>query len=163
VIIDLLVIGALFSWLILSILAQRRPTRVFKYDRLGLLPNYRFFAPRPISYDLFLVTRAYGEDGVQEAWRFYDIAQKGLWCFIWNPRHRLRKGITDLISSLRQHRDVGSLHLTHAYLVLLNLTTARYRMRGHVAKVQFALVRSNGYEGGDPEMFFLFHIHAVSN
>jgi hypothetical protein len=158
-ILDLLVVGTLFCWFVCSILAQRRPTRMFTFDPGGLLPNYRFFAPRPISFDLYLVTRTSDRDS-KGTWEFYDVSQKSLGCLVWNPHHRLRKGITDLVGSLRRAANSAHIHLTHPYLVLLNLTVNRYGNRPDVNGVQFALVRSYGYERSSLEMFFISNIHA---
>jgi hypothetical protein len=150
------------AWLFMAILAQRRPSRILRYDVLGLLPNCRFFAPRPIAFDFEIYSRSFDRLGAPSVWKPLVTSVKGSWCCLWNPGHRLRKTCADLTKLLRQHRkNADVLHLSHPYLQMLSATTELYRDALDATSVQFAITRSRGYEDDTLEIIFLSYTHPL--
>ena len=156
-------LAALFLavWAILSCVVQRTGVpHIVVFDDLGLLPNNRFFAPRPVSMDLALLVRF--RDGASDAtpWRSMVRGRKHpLLCFVWNPQHRVRKALYDSTELLQDGRlSADIVHVSYPYLLLLNVATAQARHEGH-EYVQFAITAYPGFESGIHNLVFLSSFH----
>jgi hypothetical protein len=158
---DFVVATILLSWLVASVFAQPRPSRVLAsrwYDFNGLLPNYRFFAPRPIAYD-YIIEYRFGRGEQPSVWRSLPIEEKNGMCWVWNPSQRLRKGVNDLVALLLRARADDSILVSHPYVAILNVATALAAAEGGIA-VQFRVVRSGGHSC-TREIIFRSQAHSV--
>ncbi|UTW62799.1 hypothetical protein KFE98_01180 [bacterium SCSIO 12741] len=113
---------AMFS--IASILYQIKPIQkvLLKYDPLGLLPNYSFFAPKPISNDFRIVYRV--KD--RKEWEEVPMYQKFyLFRFLWNPFKYYNKGFIDSCQAVHKEysllKDKNLIQLSIHYLNLLSV------------------------------------------
>jgi hypothetical protein len=150
----------LLTWLVCSCVAQWDVPWLFRLDFLGLFPNCKYFAPKPISLDLAVYVRSIDDKENFSPWRSLVPAQKGVLCAIWNPQHRLRKAIHDLLGMLQQHdAKEETRHLSLPYLLLLNATTAKLCAGNRVAGVQFVISGYAGYENAVQDIIFLSHLH----
>lgn len=171
---------ALFAlWFLVSVLFQIRPVaaRIGRFDRLGLLPKWTFFAPNPGIHDHHIIYRecdasldvAKARDAGPVAglspWRqLADLCSGHNILFVWNPQRRVTKTISDLVNSLAITRRAvaGSPHLiqfTVDYFLLLHLVQ---RGASECVKRQFAIVRSHGFASErSTELVFISNFHNV--
>jgi hypothetical protein len=77
------------------------------YDILGFIPNYKFFAPNPVQYDLVLLvrfarldSRSDEELGFSEWVDLEAVCVRKSYFFFYNPYRRIYKSISDLFSAL---------------------------------------------------------------
>jgi hypothetical protein len=159
---DASIIAFFAIWFLFSILAQSDKPIVLKYDHLGLLPTCRFFAPRPVSKDFSVYAKATGSMNYSTAWKPLFYSKKNWWCFIWNPQHRLRKTIGDLLRQLETTKEMDEFkHLSLPYLTLLNSATSIFAKDKHAESVQFMLTSFAGYEDSTNELVFLSNVHRI--
>ena len=131
----ILVIG-----IISTILVQFKKSKVRDYDFLGLLPSFRFFAPRPVTRDLKIYAQAFDTNGNESSWKELFISEKKWYCFIWNPQHRLRKTVIDIYSDLDEFREAKDIwHLSYPYLILLYASTFLFNANNQYKSVQLIL------------------------
>jgi hypothetical protein len=158
---DGLVLSFFGLWFLCSCIAQRRVLpRVLRRDQAGLIPNCRFFAPRPVSFDLSVYLRTQDERGCHSSWQPLVEGDKTSLCFVWNPSHRLRKTVYDLTDMLQQQDRRETWHLSYPYLLLLNAcTTAARSLPEHGRRVQFVITARAGYEDIIQNIIFLSHFH----
>jgi len=161
---DIFIIAVLAVWLIASILAQVRNTarlRSYWHDFGGLLPSYKFFAPRPVSADYQILYRFIGEGDVAGEWIPLFEPGKPIYCCVWNPRQRLTKAISDLIAVLFPHTDNESnVQTSRAYLLIVNHITSIARSAG--VPVQFIITKSNGFEDTTDYIILGSYVHPHS-
>lgn len=148
---------ALAAWMISSVLAQKPLSRVLQFDLFGLLPNCRFFAPKPVSHDLSIYVRSIDKEGRRAPWQMLIKEKKEPWCVLWNPQHRLKKAIHDILEMLQSHSEDRTIwHLSYPYLLLLNV--AAFRLKS-AAAIQFVITAHAGYENDNQKLVFLSHVH----
>ena len=167
------------AWLLLSILYQVRPiaNRLGRYDRLGLLPRWTFFAPNPGIYDHHIIYRecdparvqdvlAHGTGDGLSGWKQLDGLCSGYNVpLVWNPQRRVTKTITDVVNAMMtvrravEHRP-NLIQFTLEYFLLLHLVQRHVRQG---ALCQFAIVRSHGFAGErEPAIVFLSNFHPAA-
>lgn len=145
-----LVISILSAFTVLSILHQFRPLQphLRKRDKLGLLPNYSFFAPKPMTSDYRLIYKRAGGDDAE--WVEVPICtDAGLSRLVWNPDKYVNKAFVDtcnfLIDEFHRLPEKPLIRISLHYLTLM-LTVARHlgrsRQQGHA--VRFAVVSTGG-------------------
>ena len=162
-------IGVFFgAWLVLSALNQFghgkliRPVK--QRDLFSLIPIWTFFAPRPGITDFNVVYRDRSPDGAYSRWCELEPLAPVPFRAFWNPRKRMRKGLTDVCNSLLRvaARKVGSrMYVQLPYLMLLNsVSAAPATVPG--ARRQFAIVRSFGYTPlREPVVLFVSALHEL--
>ncbi|WP_030872752.1 hypothetical protein [Streptomyces sp. NRRL F-2747] len=146
-------VGACFAgWLTASVLNQFSLgwcKRLLRYDRLGLVPRWTFFAPKPAREDIHVVYRDRGET-TMGPWRSLTTAPPNPWVrWIWNPGRFERKAAIDLVNGLRNTR-----HLVKEHPRALILSTSYVGLAGWVVRQareetaayrEFAVLTSTGY------------------
>lgn len=99
------------GWLIFSFLAQgetRINKRVKELDWLGIIPNYKFFCPVPLTVDYHLYYRIQTADGHWNEWEELEIVRRNPWiCFLWNPAKRDRKVFHASVKATRNLKKKG--------------------------------------------------------
>ena len=124
------------SWFTLSAYAQVRKCP-WRRRFLGLVPRFHFFAPRAVNTDYSVRWRVFPGD----PWQDITINRKTFWCGLWNPNHRIRKGIRYASRSTRlaispYRKD----SMSDSYLRILNFASRPARATG-ASSVQFCLIR----------------------
>jgi hypothetical protein len=156
---DFCAVVFLLIWLFASCVAQWDVPLLLRWDILGLLPNCRFFAPRPVSHDLAVYFRTQSDQGLS-LWRPLVTECKGTFAFLWNPEHRLRKSVHDLTEMLQLNEGTrDTRHLSYPYLALLNAATTKLDPDAHASRVQFVITAYAGYEDFVQKIVFLSHFH----
>ncbi|ARV16644.1 hypothetical protein [Polaribacter sp. SA4-12] len=152
---------ALFSfWLISTALYQFNTSFLDKVDIFGLLPSFRFFAPRPVSRDLRVYCKGYTLNREATNWIPVLKSTKNYWCFIWNPDHRLRKSIFDLYEELDPFRKTPDIwHLTLPYLIFLNAAESTLKSKPGIDQIQFTVACFAGFEDSTHDLLFISNLH----
>ena len=168
---ELLVAAILAIWLVLSVLNQvnwKPNSAIRRADIFHLIPRWHFFAPRPATFDYHFVYRTLsaGHDVVQDWEPILEIPRRTLLSSVWNPTRRLRKLRVDATQALlRSSREKGGgerdiVLLSLPYLLLLN--SACSRSRDDAAFVQFAVLRTHGFESDrPPQVMIRSELHAI--
>jgi hypothetical protein len=122
---EVLVFLLYIGWLLISLLAQGRSSdvrilnkKLRKWDVFNVIPNYKFFCPKPAQLDYHLFFHFKRQDGSWDNWTELDIRKRHpFWCFIWNPHKRGRKVLVKFVKSVREKhkREKG-----HLYYMMLN-------------------------------------------
>lgn len=152
---------------LLLTLAGQHPHRDFSRvrtkDYLSLLPNWRFFAPNPATFDYHFLYRTVDADGSASTW--HDVSgivdRKPMHLF-WFPTRRADKGVFDacheILPCLDQGFSVAS--RTPGYRLIIEHVRTRITSQGtpagDVRGFQFALTSGAGYDTGHkPRLMFL--------
>jgi hypothetical protein len=159
---NILITLFLLLWLISAIFSQGKQKKILRFDFLGLIPNCRFFAPRPISRDLNVYARGLSTIGETTPWKPIFFTKKPWYCFIWNPHQRLRKILLDLLQQLQRFRDEkDTWHISFPYLTLLYTSTHLFNKNPNMYSVQFMIACHAGYEEDTNDILFLSNIHRI--
>lgn len=101
---DGIITGILGGFLLLSMFFQMRGKlpfkKIWRFDTYGIMPNYSFFAPNPLTNDfrvVFRLSTPNGNEGFQEI-RLYKF--KKWYRFVLNPFKYYNKGLIDLCVAL---------------------------------------------------------------
>ncbi|MFD7530797.1 MULTISPECIES: hypothetical protein [unclassified Streptomyces] len=98
----------LAGWFAITLVSQH-PHRSFdwfrQFDRMGAIPNWRFFAPFPIRYDFVVLFRVVSEGGEVSPWTRLVGGDGRSWsAVVWSPERRHEKAVLtvcgDLVSTL---------------------------------------------------------------
>lgn len=156
------VIFLLTVFIIATIFAQFKDSKVRKYDILGLLPSFRFFAPRPVTRDLKIYAQAIDINGNETKWKELFGGEKQWYCFLWNPQHRLRKAVIDIYSDIDEFREAKDIwHLSFPYLILLYSSTFLFNSDSNNTHVQFMITCYAGNEEQVHDIIFKSNVHAI--
>jgi hypothetical protein len=154
----------LLVWLAASVIGQfpgRWNEALRARDAFGLIPSWSFFAPNPARSDCHLVYRHVLDDGGVTEWTEAFVWRSTWTRAIWNPDRRVEKAISDANSHLARRKDVGGVHWSTPYLLLLNYVSGLPAPADAVA-VQFALLGSFGYDAdAAPFARFLSDAHPL--
>ncbi|MFD0407333.1 hypothetical protein [Kitasatospora sp. NPDC127116] len=154
---------ALTAWFIVSAVGQltvprRLLDRLRAWDIFGIVPNYRFFAPRPVQHDYHLLMRTAGSSGEFGPW--HQVAgppDRCWWHIAWNPDRRAFKGLSDVMSVAHRF-DVQrprAVQVSLPYLAILNYVTAVASRDPAAREVQFVLAISHGVLSDEsPDVIF---------
>jgi hypothetical protein len=143
---------------------QISASRLLRWDSVGFVPGFSFFAPNPGSHDYVLVYRTF-TNGLASYWKDpLDARPRSLTSAIWNPNKRVRKAMIDLSGSLAHSATIqpnsNDIMLSIPYLLMLHHVS---RLASHdkaATKVQFALLTAAGPRGTrEVEMLFSSAIH----
>lgn len=172
---DYAILAVLAVWLIASIMAQSRESRLLKTrwrDFLGLLPNYRFFAPEPISFDHKIVYRVLVNDLEAGPWSPLSIPPRHRHSWVWNPHQRLATGVNDVVNLLFRYAQdpfwLSRLHVSLPYILILNHLSALVRVEcretiaaSEKVAIEFAITRAPGFENNQELVVFKSYAHRV--
>ncbi len=128
---DYLIVGILSLFTVLSMLYQLRPilplTWLWRMDQIGLIPNYSFFAPLPLTSDFRVVYRI-TDSGQQSDFKEITIYRHFLWFrFLFNPFKYYNKGLIDLCVALiteykaLDEEERNFIQISHNYLSIFRL------------------------------------------
>jgi hypothetical protein len=165
--------GVLGGWLAVTAAAQE-PTRRYdakirRLDPLGLMiPDWRFFAPRPGMHDQHLLVRDELPNGDFTPWKETCQVEPRKWHhFFWYPGQRAEKVVVDAVSGLITMQPIladrkEDVQVSIPYLTLLNYVTHQVPHHPETKRVQFLIANSAGYdESEEPTMVFLSNPHPL--
>ncbi len=159
-----LVAGFFALWAIASLaaLVPRFTSWLRDHDLVGLLPQWKFFAPIPGRGDFYLLYRdIYAED--MTGWTELPLGgERRWWNFLWNPRRRERKAVFDAARELPLYltpEEKDAVHVSVPYLLMLSYVSAQPRTLPPL-RTQFLLMY--GEAGGAPEVSMLSYMHGHS-
>jgi hypothetical protein len=171
VIVECFIAGILVIHLLLSAAAQISQGRLVRplrrRDILGLIPTWTFFAPSPGRNDYHLLIRDETVTGSFSPWREVTADETSPVRALWNPGKRLRKGLSDHISSLlrslpEQGGDASYIVFHPSYLALLWWISHMPR-DPFAVKRQFAVAMTSGFasQRTEPAPLFVSYLHAL--
>lgn len=140
---------------------------ISRFDALGLLPQWSFFAPNPGTEDIHVLMRDWHDDNAGP-WIPIDFPDRGLSRAIWHPERFERKVLNDLTMGLRQCAAANPgtpavVLLSAPYLLLLHWILCQPERGQRPTHRQFALVRTHGFPPKrTSNIEFLSHVHAVA-
>lgn len=147
VLIILIVVLAIFT--IASILYQIKKLQpsVQKIDKFNLLPNYSFFAPRPLSTDYriaFTVNSKENKEWVEvPMYKDFNVFR-----FIWNPFKYYNKGFIDSCQFLLQEYQALDekkfIQISLYYLNFLTIISKVIKPKEENQQIRYVLMNSNG-------------------
>ncbi len=169
-----LIIAILGIFTILSIAFQVRAKLPFKgiwrFDNSGLMPNYTFFAPRPLTQDFRVIYRSSGEGGKKD-WQELDIYKKAPFLsFCFNGFKYYNKGLIDsciaLLTEFRELNDDSKnfIQVSSNYIGIFNVIKSNLEGGSTVHKeVEFAVVSTqNTIDNRMASILFRSFKHDVS-
>jgi len=158
------VLIVLFMFTIISQFQNKLVDNIRKRDILNFLPAWYFFAPRPVTYNLYLLYRDEYSNNELSAWKQVEFSTiRKWWHFAWNPKKRLNKSFFDIFKDLMDHIKINSkeefIVTSLPYLVLLNFITNKEHA-SFAQRTQFAVIRKEaGME--EHEMLFVSFFHEI--
>ncbi|MFF3396260.1 hypothetical protein ACFYW1_35790 [Streptomyces sp. NPDC002669] len=158
---------ALAGWFTATVLSQH-PHRVFdglrRFDRLGLIPNWRFFAPIPAQHDYVVLHRLVHADRSTGGWqRPSQPYERGWTSVLWSPQRRHVKSVLMVcgkLSGVVASAGVQGITENHLYRILREYVRAEIASypaseRENAVAFQFVVVKSGGYDPGvKPKFIF---------
>jgi hypothetical protein len=146
-------------WIISSLCRQIFHHKFAVYDKFDLLPNCRFFAPRPLSHDYRIYAKGINTvENTETVWRPIVRDKRSWWNFLWNPRAKLIKTVFDLSVTFISNPKVTQLHLP--YLIILNHCDDLFKNE-NIDQIKFMVVKYAGYDDSDFQLIFESKIHAI--
>jgi len=159
---DLIIPAFFLVWFVASVFAQFKNSKVRGYDYLGILPSFRFFAPRPVTRDIRVFAKGITENKNESAWKELFYADKKWYCFAWNAQHKLRKAVIDIYSDFDAFRESPTIwHVTFPYLIILNAANAIFENSMEFTRVQFMITCFAGHEESTHDIIFLSNEHEI--
>ena len=154
------------AWFLISLVSLVPSWRnhIRRYDRLTLIPEWKFFAPNPGQWDYYLVYRDQLPDGNVTDWTEVAVdAPRAWWNVIWNPAKRGNKALTDCVVLLAKHLAAQdpAIEASVPYLTLLNHISSFPRLGG-TEYTQFALIQFHARGSQEePELLFSSALHSL--
>jgi hypothetical protein len=159
------VLGSLFLATLLR-LVPSLAGHVARFDTLGLVPEWRFFAPKPGRGDHVLLYRDSADGRGWGPWTELSLVAPRRWHhFVWNPERRAKKALLDFVAALMATiRATGTegVEITTPYLALLLYVTTVVERAAAPALTQFLLLDHDGSAGPDefvPMFLSRAHLH----
>ena len=149
-----LVIATLCAWVGATLALQAPKLRPWLRGKeiSVLIPEYRFFAPKPVEGDYHLLYRDVFADGTATAWTEVCLLRpRTLGHAFFHPTKRERKALFDAIVQLQdlQPKEPRAIAMTVPYLAVLNYVSSLPRTV-RPAHTQFAVMQSYGWLSSKP-------------
>lgn len=160
------VIGFFGIWALLCILVYIPKLKKFirQQDLLRLIPEWRFFAPKPALGDFHLLYQDTFRDGSCTTWtEIRPTIERSWWNIVWNPGKRERKALFDVVNVLNSQLAISDKVVEGSlpYLTLLNHVSSLPRSLSP-AFTRFLLMRSQGaFPEKEPDILFLSGVHEL--
>ncbi|MEZ4807819.1 MAG: hypothetical protein R2815_10190 [Flavobacteriales bacterium] len=146
----------------MSVVGQVMQGVVFRYDMFDLIPNCRFFAPQPVSFDYRVLLQVGDEKGDWSYWFPLFNGDKRWFCFVWNPKHRMHKLVFEIVRQLSALPPEAEFrHISYPYLLLLSACSRRARAIPGTVRVRYMVVSSPGFEGTELSINLVSNEHRV--
>lgn len=161
-----LIIGFFGIWTMLCLLVHIPRLKIFirQLDLFLLIPEWRFFAPKPALGDFYLLYQDTFHDGSCTNWtEVRPMLERSRWNIFWNPGKRERKALFDAVNLLNVRISLSdkSLEGSTAYLTLLNHVSSLPRSLSP-ASTRFLLMKSHGASPEkEPDVMFISGVHEL--
>ena len=161
-----LIVGVFVFWAALSLLVHvpRCHQAIRGADLLSLVPEWKFFGPKPGQYDYFLLFRDLLPDGTVTPWKEVIVAPpRRWWNWAWNPGRRGNKALFDLVTEFAAHimEKDPAIEISIPYLSLLTTVSAQPRLQA-TAQTQFMVMIAFGADPDRPsELLYVSKPHDV--
>ncbi|WKD87032.1 hypothetical protein KCTC32516_02412 [Polaribacter huanghezhanensis] len=149
--IDYITITILSAFTVLSIVFQLRNKfnlkKIWKLDKYGIIPNYSFFAPLPLTNDFRIIYRLTINDMSKNDFEELDIYQYKNWyqC-LFNPFKYYNKGLIDLcVALLKEYKNLEQdskkfIQVSSNYIGILNIISDSIKSQNIDDEVEFSIV-----------------------
>jgi hypothetical protein len=145
-----LIIGTLAIFTVASVLYQFKSmkSKLVKFDKLNILPNYSFFAPKPFENDYRLVYKIIAEE--ESEWTEVPMYRKfNLLRIFWNPFKYYNKGMIDscqfLLTEFNALKNKNFIQVSESYInILLVISKCLNRKEKNTETIRFAILASEG-------------------
>lgn len=144
-----IVVGALVIFTVASVLNQIGPIHLAltKFDRLGILPNYSFFAPTPMVNDYRLVYRIVADDESASEWHELPVCGDARPTrALFNPLKYYNKAFIDGCNFILQEyaalENKRYIQLSDYYIGMLRLIAQLVPAERAGMRIRFAVVSS---------------------
>lgn len=157
-----IVLSIIFTlWVVFTIVRQLNNSKIQNFDSLDLIPNCRFFAPKPLSkdYRIFSQVISSGDCNGQDVYTSCFSYEKRWYAFAWNPNQKIIKTVNDLCASII--KNLQSKNYDLPYFILLNMVNELYKHDQDAQKIRFVIVFYSGYENQDYTIAFQSNIHTI--
>jgi hypothetical protein len=141
------------AWLLSTVIVLIPQAReaIRAWDLLQLIPEWRFFAPRPGRNDYFLLYRCHDADRKPTPWKEVSLSRdRGFHNVIWNPCRRERKAWLDMVSELldvyKGQPNAGA-QASVPYIAILRAVSREAKASHPGHSVQFLIVSRDGLAG----------------
>jgi hypothetical protein len=161
-----LVIGFFGIWALLCVLVYIPKLKkvIRQRDWFKLIPEWRFFAPKPAQGDFHLLYQDTFSDGSCTTWtEVRPTIERSGWNIVWNPGKRERKALFDVVNVLNARISISDKALEGSlpYLTLLNHISSLPRSLSP-AFTRFLLMRSYGASPEkEPDILFISGVHEL--
>lgn len=136
-----------------------------RWDPLGLIPMWWFFAPNPARGDFYFLYRDRLRDGAVTDWTEIQAARRRWWNMAWNPGRRQRKALFDIVTALaaraQETTDV-TIQVSLPYLALLNYVSRLPRSAASES-TQFIVMQTDADAPDEPRAVFMSRLHRLSD
>lgn len=157
--VDIALVVIFVIWAIASLLRQIFP-KLEEYDALDLLPNCRFFAPRPISKDLRIFIQASNELGeFTTNWLPLVEYKRYWWNLLWNPELKVIKTIFDLSVCFINNKPTSIYSLY--YLIVLNYSNSLLQNTLEHKSVRFMVISYPGFQDQTFSLVYESNAHQI--
>lgn len=144
--------GMLAIFTVASILNQIKQfkQKLVRFDPLSVLPNYSFFAPKPIANDYRLAYKIVA--GNDSDWLELPMYKKFSWLrVLWNPFKYYNKGMIDtshfLLMEFNELENKKFIQVSLHYLSILMVISDHLKSkRAKDLTVRFAIIASGGVD-----------------
>lgn len=163
-----LILGFYVVWFLLSVGHQLKsnglPWNLKKLDVFNVIPGWRFFGPKPVKNDYFLLYRDKIGDEIHGFEEIILYENSSFVKFIFNPTSRIKKTFLTVAQSFTKinKEDVNpdSVILSLGYITVLTIVN-RYKANGKCLR-QFVVLRSKGFsDNAEPEILIASEFHEV--
>lgn len=164
--------GVLGIWLAATVVSHDPWRKFDKLRRLDkthmLIPEWRFFGPRPSMHDNHLLVRDELPDGEFTAWQEVCASKDRTWYhMMWFPGRRAEKTIGDIANEFNLMppeitENEAVLQLSTPYLTLLNYMVHQVPHHPEAKRAQFMLATSAGHDTSEePTVSFKSNLHPL--
>lgn len=133
-------------------------------DYLSLVPEWKFFAPRPGEHDFHLLYRDMDEEGKASSWHEVKIGNdRRWWNGMWNPSKRGNKALFDVVVDLSTHisKREENLAMSIPYILLLMHISAEKRLLKPNLTQFMILRRKISSRSEESEILYLSSFHEI--
>ncbi len=163
-----IVVITLAVFLIASVIYQitSLKPKIGKYDKLGILPNYSFFAPKPLTRDYRLAYKVIADEEQQEWIEIPFYNKFSILQTVWNPRKYYNKGMIDtcnfMIKEFEAVDNKRFIQVSMHYInILLTIAMFHKAPEKNNTKIRFAVLTSEGNRSASIETVLFASYHQI--
>jgi|GEM_PF-3331021 len=148
---DYIIITILSSFTVLSVVYQLKSKfnlkKIWKWDKYGIIPNYSFFAPLPLTNDFRIIYRITSNEDTKNNFEELSAYQyKNWYIFLFNPFKYYNKGLIDLcVSLMKEYKSLEEdsknfIQVSSNYIGILKVITDGIKSHDINDEIEFSIV-----------------------